>query len=244
VHSGEYLQKIRKGLWSGSEAARMGLPLDSRLYRRCALETGGTIQAGFAALQDGCATNLGGGTHHANTARASGYCVLNDVAVAARALRREHPDLWVMIVDTDAHQGDGTHALFAADRRTFTYSIHVGKNFPSQKIPGDLDVPLDRWVDGKTYLDAMRSSLERSFLEFEPDLVFWVAGADIHQDDRFGQMRLSEADIRERNDFILQLARGWNVPLSIVYGGGYNTDDSLTNRLHALPILQASKEDG
>lgn len=239
VHSKEHLKRVRDGTWTSTEVVRMGLPIDARLFRRCALESGGTIMAGKQALADGISVNLGGGTHHASASRASGYCLFNDVAIAVRALRRANPDLWVMIVDTDAHQGDGTHALFRSDYRTFTYSIHVGANFPSRKEPGDLDVPLDRWVDGQTYLDRLRSSLEAAFLEFEPDLVFWVAGADIHTLDRFGQMRLEEAEIQARNQFVLDLVRGWSVPLTIVYGGGYNRDPSFTNWLHALPILQA-----
>ena len=237
VHAGDYLGRVRAGSWSSAERTRMGLPVDPRLYRRCALETGGSIAAGRAALADGIAANLGGGTHHAAVDRASGYCVFNDVAVAVRALRADHPDLYVMVVDTDAHQGDGTHRTFRGDPRTFTYSIHVGANFPSRKEPGDLDVPLDRFVGGRDYLDALRSTLEKAFLEFEPDLVFWVAGADVHGDDRFGQMKLSVGEIEERNRFVLDLALGWQVPLAIVYGGGYNRDVSLTNRLHALPVL-------
>ncbi|WP_281388023.1 histone deacetylase family protein [Puniceicoccus vermicola] len=243
VHSSEYLDKVRRGGWSSVERVRMGLPVDPRLYRRCALEAGGSILAGRAALEDGLAANLGGGTHHASADRASGYCIFNDVAVAVRSLRRDLPDLWVMVIDTDAHQGDGTHALFSNDRKTFTYSIHVGKNFPAKKFSGDLDVPLDRWVGGRAYQDAFCRSVERSFLEFEPDLVFWVAGADIHEDDRFGQMKLKVEEIRNRNQFVLDLVRGWNVPLAVVYGGGYNRNVELTNQLHALPVLQASNDD-
>ena len=242
VHSMEYLRKVSEGIWPSADRVRMGLPVDPRLYRRCALEAGGTILAGFAALEDGMAANLGGGTHHASRERASGYCIFNDVAVGVRSLRREFPDLWTMIIDTDAHQGDGTHELFSGDRRTFTYSIHVGKNFPARKVSGDLDVPLDRWVAGDSYLDSLRRSLESAFLEFEPDVVFWVAGANVHEDDRFGQMRLTLEHIRQRNAFVIDLVRGWDVPLVIVYGGGYNRDRELTNRLHALPVIQAARE--
>jgi len=239
VHSPSYLKRVRSGDWKPAEVVRMGLPLDHRLFRRCSLEVGGSILAGKSALKTGLAANLGGGTHHADKERASGYCIFNDVAVAIRAIRREHPDLWVMVIDTDAHQGDGTHSLFAGDRRVFTYSIHVGKNFPAKKVPGDCDVPLPRGVDGRSYENAFFSSVERAFLEFEPDLVFWVAGADIHERDRFGQMSLTESDIRQRNRFVIDLVRGWNVPLAIVYGGGYNRDPRLTDWLHALPVLQA-----
>lgn len=244
VHAEEYLRKVCEGSWSSAERVRMGLPVDPRLYRRCALEVGGTIAAGRAALEDGLAANLGGGTHHASHDSASGYCVFNDVAVAVRSLRSENPDLWTMVVDTDAHQGDGTHALFAGDRRTFTYSVHVEKNFPARKVAGDCDVSLCRGVEGREYLDSFKKSVERAFLDFEPDLVFWVAGADIHRDDRFGMMRLTEADIRQRNAYMIGLCRSWKVPLAMVYGGGYNRDVDFTNKLHALPVLQASENFG
>jgi len=238
VHDPEYLRKVDKGLWTRSERIRMGLPPDGRLFGRCAAETGGTLCAARMALAEGLAANLGGGTHHAASARAGGFCVFNDVAVAIRALRAESPDLFVMVVDTDAHQGDGTHEIFRNDPRTFTYSIHVGANYPARKVPGDLDIGLERFVDGTTYLDRLKSSLEKAFLEFEPDLVFWVSGADVHVDDRFGQMSLTEREIGKRNEFVFDLVRSWSVPLAVVYGGGYNRNVSLTNRLHVLPVLQ------
>ncbi|MEM0966024.1 MAG: histone deacetylase [Verrucomicrobiota bacterium] len=240
VHSSEYLAKIRQGTWTSSEAKKMGLPVDPLLFRRCALEVGGTVLAGEAALTEGLSANLGGGTHHAAQNRASGYCILNDVAVAIRSLRKQRPDLWVMVIDTDAHQGDGTHEIFCDDRRTFTYSIHVGPNFPSKKISGDMDVAVDRWTDGPRYLELLKPSLRKVLLDFEPDLVFWVAGADIHREDRFGQMGLSVTEIEERNRFVLELVLEWSIPTAIVYGGGYNRDVSLTNHLHALPVLQAA----
>lgn len=245
VHARDYLRKVQRGLWTRVEQTRMGLPVDSRLFGRCASETGGTIRAARAALLEGSiAANLGGGTHHAASDRAAGFCVFNDVAVAIRAIRMEHPDLYVMVIDTDAHQGDGTNEIFRKDPRTFTYSIHVGANYPASKVAGDCDVALDRYVTGSVYLDALRSSLEVSFMDFEPDLVFWVAGADIHEDDRFGQMCLNEDEIRERNRFVLEMVRGWSVPLAIVYGGGYNRDVPLTNRLHILPVRQCMERFG
>jgi len=241
VHTPAYLEKVRTHAWVGSERTRMGLPADPRLFARCASECGGTLQAGRAALAEGIAANLGGGTHHAAADRASGFCLFNDVAVAIRALRVEHPDLFVFVLDTDAHQGDGTHALFSTDPRVFTYSIHVGRNFPARKVPGDCDVPLERYADGPTYLDALRRTLETAFLAFEPDLVFWVAGADVHRDDRFGQLCLDREAIEARNRFVLDLVRSWQVPLAIVYGGGYNREVALTNRLHAEPVLRAGE---
>ena len=243
VHTPEYLRTVEKGLWTRSEQVKMGLPVDGRLFDRCAAETGGTICAARAALKEGLAANLGGGTHHAAPSRAGGFCVFNDVAVAVRSLRAESPDLFIMVVDTDAHQGDGTHEIFQDDPRTFTYSIHVGANYPARKVAGDVDIGLERFVGGAVYLDRLQSSLEKAFLEFEPDLVFWISGADVHFDDRFGQMSLTEAEIGVRNNFIHDLIRSWSVPLVIVYGGGYNRSVSLTNRLHVLPVLQTLQRD-
>jgi len=229
---------VMRSLWNRTEQVKLGLPVDGRLYGRCASEVGGTECAGRAALRDGLAANLGGGTHHAAVDRAGGFCVFNDVAVAVRTLRTDHPDLYVMIIDTDAHQSDGTNEIFQADPRTYTYSIHVASNYPARKVSGNCDIGLERFVEGKSYLSALKGSLEKAFLDFEPDMVFWVSGADVHREDRFAQMKLSEEDIRERNEFVTGLVRSWQVPMAIVYGGGYNRDVSLTNRLHVLPVLQ------
>lgn len=239
IHRPSYLEAIRTGDLTGVARRRLGLPHDVRLLERSAMETAGTVAAAWAALEDGIACNLAGGTHHAFADRGLGYCVLNDVAVAIADLQVTRPDLWIMVIDTDAHQGNGTHALMRDNPQVFTYSIHVGRNYPAQKEPGDLDVPLERFAAGDAYLDALDATLDPCLQQVEPDLVFWIAGADNHEDDRFGQMRLSMEEMAARDRFVLELCQRWNVPVAVLYGGGYNREPDMTARLHANTVQLA-----
>ncbi|MGJ3244407.1 MAG: histone deacetylase family protein [Opitutales bacterium] len=241
VHDRAYAAAIRNDGLAGYDRNRLGLPHHPRLYDRSRLEVEGTRRAALAALEDGMAANLAGGTHHAMANRGLGFCVFNDVAVSIKHLRMDRPHLYIMIVDTDAHQGNGSHALLADDGRTFCYSIHVGRNYPAHKVPGDLDVPLPRWVDGATYLSALQETLDPAFLQFEPDLVFWISGADPHIEDRFGQMRLTDEDIAERDRRVVSPCLRWQVPLVVLFGGGYNRQPGGTGRLHAETVLRAAR---
>ena len=240
VHTQAYLEQIRTGSLSHLAALKLGLPASEALLTRSRLEVAGTIAAAGAALDDGLACNLAGGTHHAFPDHGQGYCVLNDVAIAIRDLHLSRPDLRVFVLDTDAHQGNGTHAIFATDPRVFTYSIHVGKNYPALKTPGSLDIELPRFVTGADYLDQLEATLTPALVEFAPDLIFWIAGADLHEHDRFGQMKLTDLGLAARDDHILRLvtSRGW--PAAILYGGGYNRDREHTARIHAATVLRAA----
>ena len=241
VHTREYLEKIRLGALAPLEALKLGLPTGEALLERSRLETGGTLLATEAALADGIAANLAGGTHHAHADRGLGYCVLNDVAVAIRAVHVSRPDTRIIVVDTDAHHGDGTAHLFSGDARVFTYSIHVSRNYPSVKPPGSLDVPLPRWVRGAGYLEQLEATLPPALDEHRPELAFWISGADPHEHDRFGQMRLTNADMAARDAFVLdQVFRRRGIPTVVLYGGGYNRDREHTARLHARSILAAA----
>ena len=232
VHTSEYLDRLASGDLSSKERTMLGLPPSPELFERSAREVEGTRLAMRAALQDGAAANLAGGTHHAFANHGEGFCALNDVAVGVRDLHTEHPDLRIMVVDTDAHQGNGTHALLGNDPRVFTYSIHVAANYPSRKVPGSLDVGLERFVAGSSYLDALRGSLPSAVERFKPDLAVWLSGADPHQNDRFGQMQLTVRDMDERDAFVLSLFVPRSIPLAVLYGGGYNRELANTARLH------------
>ena len=241
VHSTDYLENIHRGGLSALEALKLGLPAGEALLERSRLETGGTLLATEAALADGLAANLAGGTHHAHADRGLGYCVLNDVAVAIRAAHARRPALRILVVDTDAHHGDGTAHIFAGDARVFTYSIHVGRNYPAVKPPGSLDVPLPRWVRGVDYLEQLEATLPPALEEHRPGLVFWIGGADPHEHDRFGQMRLTDADMSARDTFVLdEIFRRRGIPTVLLYGGGYNRDREHTARLHARAVLTAA----
>lgn len=240
VHTADYLERIRTGTLDHLAALKLGLPASEALLTRSRLEVAGTLAATRAALAEGLACNLAGGTHHAFPDHGQGYCILNDVAIAIRDLHVARPALRVFVLDTDAHQGNGTHAIFAADPRVFTYSIHVGKNYPAIKTPGSLDVELPRFVPGADYLEALEATLAPALHEFGPDLVFWIAGADPHELDRFGQMKLTDADFAARDEHILRLVTAARVPTAILYGGGYNRDREHTARLHATTVLRAA----
>lgn len=242
VHSAEYLEKIRTGTLEPAEAVKLGLPAGEALLTRSRREVAGTVAAARAALrEDGIACNLAGGTHHAFPDRGLGYCVLNDVAIAIRALQIEHPDLRSLVIDTDAHQGNGTHGIFADDPRVFTYSIHVGKNYPALKTPGTLDVELPRYVAGEDYLEQLEATLAPAVNDFAPDLIFWIAGADPHENDRFGQMKLNDDALRARDRHVLELVTTLRIPTAVLYGGGYNRDRVHTARLHANTVLLAAE---
>ena len=240
VHAPAYLEAVRSGGLSEFDRNRLGLPDNPRLLDRCRRETHGTLLAARAALDEGLAANLGGGTHHAFADRGLGFCVLNDVAVACAVLESERPGLSVLVIDTDAHQGNGTHALLRRRPGRFSHSLHVGPNYPSAKESGDLDVALPRGVEGPEYLAALSASLEEALARSRPGLVFWNSGADVHRDDRFGQMALEDADIAERDRRVLDATLGAGIPTVVLYGGGYNRDRRKTARLHAETVLRAA----
>ena len=239
VHTPDYLDRLALGDLTSREATILGLPPSPELFIRSAREVEGTRLAVRAALADGCAANLAGGTHHAFADHGEGFCVLNDVAVAVRDLQTEQPRLRMMIVDTDAHQGNGTHALLGSDPHVFTYSIHVAANYPSRKVPGSLDVGLERFASGASYLDALRRSLPGAVESFRPGLAIWLSGADPHQNDRFGQLQLSVRDMAERDAFVVSLFQGRGIPLAVLYGGGYNRELANTARLHRNSVAAA-----
>ena len=239
VHTPEYLTTIRTGNLSREALVRLGLPPCEELLTRSRRETAGTVAAMWAALEDGLACNLAGGTHHAFPDRGLGYCVLNDVGIAIRDLLAVDPGRHVFVIDTDAHQGNGTNEIFADDDRVFTYSIHVGRNYPAEKRPGSLDVELPRQVGGAEYLERLNATLPVAFERFTPDLAFWISGSDPHEHDRFGQMKLSDADIASRDRAVLDLVTENAVPAVVLYGGGYNRDRVHTARLHANTVKLA-----
>lgn len=241
VHTPEYLDRLSRGEFTSKEATVLGLPPSPALFARCAREVEGTRRAVRAALADGIAANLAGGTHHAFADRGEGFCALNDVAVAVRDLQTDRSGLRIMVVDTDAHQGNGTHALLGADPHVFTYSIHVAANYPSRKVPGSLDVALERFVSGAVYLDALRQSLPLAVESFRPELVIWISGADPHQNDRFGQMQLTVKDMSERDAFVSGLFIPHGVPMAVLYGGGYNRELANTARLHRNSVETAAR---
>jgi len=241
VHEPEYIRKIESGLLGRKEQILLGLPVTPRLFDRSATEVEATRLACHAALAEGVGVCLAGGTHHAFREHGEGYCVFNDVAIAIRDLQDKQPNIKIMVVDTDAHQGNGTAALLAHDPRVFTYSIHVGRNYPTKKTSSTLDVETVRYVEGGMYLHQLFTSLANALDAFAPDLVIWVSGADNHRNDRFGQMHLSLKDIQRRDEVLLGAFIKNRIPVAVLYGGGYNRQPDFTAKLHRNTIATAKK---
>lgn len=241
VHEPGYIRRIEAGQLDRKEQILLGLPVSPRLYERSITEVEATRLACHAALAEGVGVCLAGGTHHAFRAHGEGYCVFNDVAVAIRDLQEKQPNIRIMVVDTDAHQGNGTAALMAGDPRVFTYSIHVGRNYPTRKSASSLDVETVRYVEGAMYLQQLFTSLAGALDAFHPDLVIWISGADNHRNDRFGQMHLSLRDIQRRDEVLLGAFIRNRIPVAVLYGGGYNRQPEFTAKLHRNTIATAKK---
>ncbi|SEH34000.1 Acetoin utilization deacetylase AcuC [Methylobacterium sp. 275MFSha3.1] len=212
----------------------IGLPVDAALVRRSRASVGGTLLAGRLALAEGLAGSAAGGSHHARRRQGAGFCVLNDVAVAARTLQAEGLVRRVLVVDLDVHQGDGTADCLALSPDLFTLSIHCENNYPAQKIAGDLDIGLPDRLDDAAYLDVLRARLPPLLDAFAPDLVFYNAGVDPHRDDRLGRLCLTDDGLLARDRYVLAQARARGIALAAVIGGGYTHDVEALARRHAL----------
>ena len=242
VHDGQYLSKIYHGALDRREQMALGLPATPQLFARCATEAEATRQTCHAALVEGVAICLAGGTHHAFKGHGEGFCVFNDVAIAVRDLQEKRPGIRIMIVDTNAHQGNGTNSILHNDPRVFTYSIHVGQGTPTTaRVEGSMDVETVRYVEGEMYLKQLFNTLAAALDVFNPDLVIWVAGADNHSNDLLGNMMLTVADMQRRDDVIIRAFIKNRIPLAILYGGGYNRHPELTAKLHRNTVASAKK---
>lgn len=239
VHDADYLSKIYSGRLDLKEQILLGLPVTPQLYSRAATEAEATRQACLAAMEDGAAAVLAGGTHHAFRGHGETYSVFNDVAIAVRDLQVRKPGIKIMVVDTAAHQGNGTNSLMEADPNVFTYSIHVGQ--PSRKVAGSMDVETVRFVEGEMYLKQLFTSLAAALDVFSPDLVIWVSGADGHRNDRIGQMLLDLRDFQKRDEVILRAFIKNRIPVAILYGGGFNRQPDYTAKIHRNTIATAKK---
>jgi acetoin utilization deacetylase AcuC-like enzyme len=229
AHTPRYVEAVAEGLLGAAEQREIGFPWSPALVERSRRSVGATIEAARAALREGVAVNLAGGTHHASADRGGGYCVFNDVAVAARLMqaewhRRHRRLLKVAVVDLDVHQGNGTAAIFREDPTVFTLSIHGDKNFPFRKVPGDLDVDLpDGCLDGP-YLDALDRALDvlwQRHADAPPGLLFFLAGADPHEHDRLGRLGLTAEGLAERDRRVLAAAHRRGIPVALSMAGGY-----------------------
>lgn len=241
IHTPSYVQAYYTGTLDAKAQRRIGLPWSPELVNRTCTAVGGTILTSQLALRYGLACNTAGGTHHAFPNYGSGFCIFNDLAIAARVLQQLNLVHKVLIVDLDVHQGDGTAFIFQDDSRVFTFSMHCEVNFPGTKQKSDLDVPLAVGIEDDEYLQTLAQYLPDLLSNFQPDLVLYDAGVDPHVGDRLGKLALTDSGIFRREMQVLTTCLSRGYPVACVIGGGYADDlNSLVYR-HSLLHRAASE---
>ncbi len=241
VHNSDYLRRLTLGQLTDMEVRRLGIPWSPEMVERAWRGVGATVEVCGAAVDDGCAINLGGGTHHAFPDHGEGYCALNDVAVAARALQDQGRVRRAVMIDCDVHQGNGTARIFAGDPTVFTFSIHGAKNYPYHKETSDLDVELPDRADDEMYLDALEPAVKRALDQARADLAIYLAGADPFCDDMLGRMALSKPGLLARDRLVFDLCRAAGVPVAVVMAGGYARDIEDTVDIHLQTVRLAQE---
>lgn len=244
AHTPTYVTAVTEGLLSTVQQREIGFPWTARMVERSRRSVGATIAAARTALHEGVSANLAGGTHHAYADKGGGYCVFNDVAVAARLMQVEWHRLYrvllrVAVIDLDVHQGNGTAAIFRDDPTVFTLSMHGAKNFPFRKEASDLDVELPDGCADRGYLDALDRALDALWERHSgslPKLIFYLAGADPHEGDRLGRLKVTSEGLAERDRRVLAAARERRIPVTISMAGGYGRDinDTVAVQLNTM----------
>ena len=240
AHAPGYLEKVVTGTLTDKEMRRIGFPWSQRMVERSRRASGGTLDVARVALSEGIAGNLAGGTHHAFADRGEGFCVLNDSAIAARALLTEGLVEKIVILDTDVHQGNGTAAILRADPSVFTLSIHGAKNYPFRKEESDLDVPLPDETGDDVFLAALGEALERVLDLEDWDLALFLAGADPFEGDKLGRLSVTKSGLAERDRMVLEGCRERNIPVAVTMAGGYAREVEDTVDIHFQTIKTAA----
>ena len=235
VHTEDYISRLQSGELTAKEVRKLGLPWSLSLVRRSLHAISGTINAARHCLTSGIASNLAGGTHHAYPDRGEGFCVLNDVAVAIRVLRRDRLAERFLIVDLDVHQGDGTAFIFRDSPEVFTFSMHGAKNYPLFKQSSSLDIELPDKTSDHEYLATLDQALERVRIH-DPDVIFYLAGADPYEKDKLGRLGVSIDGLRRRDEMVLRYAKEMGVPIVTTMSGGYAADIDDTVEIHCNTI--------
>ena len=233
AHSEKYINNIKNKTLDQSKVKKIGFPLVDSVVQRSLIATGGTVLASKLALDSGLACNTAGGSHHANFKEGAGYCVFNDVAVAAKYLLNRGLARRILIVDLDVHQGNGNSDIFKNNKNVFTFSMHSKSNYPAKKSISDLDVELEDNLEDKNYLKTLKFYLNKLNKE-NFDYVFYIAGVDVHFNDRLGKLKISDDGIKERDELVTQNFYSKDIPLCGVLGGGYNKDFSKLVELHSF----------
>ena len=233
AHSERYIKDIKNKTLDKNGVKKIGFPLVDSVVQRSLVATGGTVLASKLAINYGLACNTAGGSHHANFDGGAGYCVFNDVAVAAQYLLDRGLAGRILIVDLDVHQGNGNSDIFKDNRHVFTFSMHSKSNYPAKKSISDLDVELEDNLEDKQYLKTLKFYLNE-LNEENFDYVFYIAGVDIHHNDRLGKLKISDEGIKERDELVTENFFSKGIPLCGVLGGGYNKDFNKLVELHSF----------
>jgi acetoin utilization deacetylase AcuC-like enzyme len=241
VHAPEYVEEVFSLSVPADKERRIGFPITEQTSLRAQLSPGGTWLAARLARAHGFAANAAGGSHHALFDTGAGYCVFNDLVIAANRLITEREASRLLILDLDVHQGDGTASLTAGRDNIFTLSIHAERNFPARKARSSLDISLPDATGDQAYLTVLRETLPRVVDEFTPELILYQAGVDPHIDDRLGRLALTDEGLMSRDRFVAQLAKSRAIPLASTLGGGYGADRMAVARRHACSIISMAE---
>jgi acetoin utilization deacetylase AcuC-like enzyme len=239
THSAAYWQRVKNLELSAQEQRKLGLPLSHKTVQRALASAGSTLMATQHALRHGLGINLGGGTHHAFYDRAEGYCLLNDVALSANQLLSQQVIRRALVVDLDVHQGNGTAALFAQDARVFTFSMHCAVNYPLHKEHSNLDIELPPHTGDEAYLELLAQTLPSLLARHKPDVVYYIAGADVLATDRIGKLALTLQGMGHRDTFVYEQVAQFGAPLVLTLGGGYPRQMQDVVDAHAQTITLA-----
>ena len=232
AHTEDYINKIKNKTLDKNEIRKIGFPLVDSVVRRSFIATGGTVLATKLALKFGIACNTAGGSHHATSNEGAGFCVFNDVAVAAKYLTTRGLANRILIIDLDVHQGNGNSEIFKNNTQVFTFSMHQKVNYPAKKSVSDLDIELEENLEDREYIDILKNNL-KYLNEEEFDFVFYIAGVDIHYNDRLGKLKISDNGIFERDELVINNFFSNKIPICGVLGGGYNEDFNKLVELHS-----------
>lgn len=232
THEKTYLDKLLLQTLSASEQRRIGFPQSPELTKRELIITQGTIDCCDFAFENGVALNVAGGTHHAFADRGEGFCLLNDMAVAANYLLHQKKAYKILIIDLDVHQGNGTAKLFENNRSTFTFSMHGAHNYPFHKEQSDLDIPLKDGTTGQEYLQILHDTLPELIKKVNPDFAFYLSGVDILETDKFGKLKVTLEECKQRDAFVFSTLQKNNIPVVVAMGGGYSPDVRMIVEAH------------
>lgn len=241
VHTAEYLGKLKSDSLSELEIKRIGFPWSSSTLERSRRSVGASISAALSAIDNGISVNLAGGTHHAFPDSGQGYCVFNDVCVAARVIQSKRMANRILFIDCDVHQGNGTAAITKMDPDLFSFSVHCNKNYPFRKQVSDLDLALPPGTGDQEYLEGLSVALDQIKCRFSPELIFYVSGADPYELDRLGLLALTKSGLKRRDEIVFEFAESLGVPVAVSMAGGYADDVNEIVDIHYSTVASAMR---